>query len=351
MKTNVKIATLATSLAMLFVVGGVQQHSVAHAATFQKASSKTIKSKTSATYNYAKKMLAKNANGFDSKAATIFSKKAYPASGAADGYSDFLLGLKANGYKFTSSQKSLIRKNLVLKSNTDPAVLSKAIVGLKSIGYNPAKYRPYGSKKDVNLVAQLYKSKISKQTTSTLSQVLIALSTGSYSRPKSATFSKTSLAKNLASLQQSNNGWAYDNQLANVDTDTTAMAVTALARSKSSAKSVTSSMAKGQTYLKAHVSTNGAFGYNYLGKTILNANSTAEAIIAYSTKLSTAKYANSSRSLSSQTASPMVAMLSYVNSKGTIKDSSSDVYGVGQVNLAIGAYKQAQQHRSVYTIK
>lgn len=351
MKINSKIAILTTSLATLFTLGGIQQHTVAHAATFQKASSKTIKAKTSSTYNYAKKMLAKNKNGFDADSAALFSKKAYPASGAADGYSDFLLGLKANGYKFTSSQKTLIRKNLVLKSNTDPAILSKAIIGLKSIGYNPAKYRPYGSKKNVNLVDQLYKSKISSQTTSTLSQVLIALSTGNYSRPKTAKFSKTSLANSLAKLQQSNNGWAYDNKLADVDTDTSAMAVTALARAKSSAKTVKTSLSKGQAFLKSQASTNGAYGYNYLGKTYLNANSTAEAIIAFSVRSSTNKYMNSVASQKAQTASPMVAMLGYVNHDGTIKGSSSDVYGVGQVNLALASYKSPQLHRSVYTIK
>ena len=295
-------------------------------------------------------MLANNKNGFATDAAPIFSRSAYPTSGAADGYSDFLLGLKGNGYKFTGKQKAFIRKNLVLNSKSDTATLSKAIVGLKAIGYNPERFRPYGSQKTLNLVAQLYRSNIDNQTTSALSQVLIATSTGHYKQPENAKFSRTKLAMTLSALQQTNHGWAYDNQVSNVDTDTTAMAVIALARSKSTARQVKTSLVQGQNYLKSRVATNGAFGYNYLGKTVWNANSTAEAILAYATKLNTLKYVNHSRSTKTQNTSPLTALFNYVNPTGSIKGASSQLYGIGQVNLAIAAYKTAVHHRSVYTI-
>ncbi|WP_288527959.1 fucose-binding lectin II [uncultured Secundilactobacillus sp.] len=348
MKKHILLTTILAST--LFVVGGLQRDSAHAATTFKTSTSKVVKAKTGATVRYAKKMLTTNKNGFTTDAAPIFSRSAYPTSGAADGYSDFLLGLKGNGYKFTSRQKAFIRKNLVLNSKSDAATLSKAIVGLKAIGYNPQKFRPYGSQKTLNLVAQLYQSNINNQTTSALSQVLIAVSTGNYKQPKNAKFSRTKLAMTLSALQQTNHGWAYDNQLSNVDTDTTAMAVIALARSKSTTQQVKTSLIQGQNYLKSKVATTGAFGYNYLGKTVLNANSTAEAVLAYATKLNTVKYVNHSRSIKTQNTSPLTALFKYVNSTGSIKGASSQLYGIGQVNLAIAAYKTALHHRSVYTI-
>lgn len=128
------------------------------------------------------------------------------------------------------------------------------------------------------------------------------------------------------------------------------MAVTALARSKSTSSAVTSAITKGQSYLKDAVYPNGAFGYAYKGKTFPNANSTAEAIIAFSTKQKTVKLVNSVFK-SGQTTSPMRAMLSYVRSTGSIKGAATQTLGVGQVNLANAAYRQALAHRSVYSIK
>jgi hypothetical protein len=44
-------------------------------------------------------------------------------------------------------------------------------------------------------------------------------------------------------------------------------------------------------------------------------------------------------------------MLGYVNKTGSIKGATSQLIGVGQVNLATAAYRQALKGHSVYTIK
>ncbi|BCD39564.1 hypothetical protein LBHL_21210 [Lactobacillus helveticus] len=150
--------------------------------------------------------------------------------------------------------------------------------------------------------------------------------------------------------QQSNNGWAYNNTAASVDSDTTSMAIAALAHSKSSLSAVKTALVKGQSYLKSNITASGAYGYVFNGKTVANANSTAEAIIALSSKRATVKYANGYFT-TKQAASPLRAMLGYVNKTGSIKGATSQLIGVGQVNLATAAYQQALKGHSVYTVK
>lgn len=343
-----KLITL--SMTGLLLAGAAAPLATVHAAGVKTASSAYQSSKTKAAYSYAKKMLVKNRTGFSGKTSYIFSKKAYPTSGAAYGYSDFLLGLKGLGYKFTKTQRNRVANTLILNKKSTPAELASAIVAIKTVGLNPQKLRKSGSKTTLNLVSALYHRSMTKQTVNVQSQALIALSTGAYKRPANAKFSKAGLSQLIVKNQLSNNGWAYNNQVSSADSDTTAMAVTALARGKSAASSVKSAIVKGQSYLKDAVYPNGAFGYAFKGKTYPNANSTAEAIIAFSTKQNTVKLVNGYFK-SGQTTSPMRAMLGYVRSTGSIKGATTQTLGVGQVNLANAAYRQALAQRSVYSIK
>lgn len=320
------------------------------AASVQTASTAYQKAKVKASYRYAKQMLVKNKTGLSGKTTALFSRKAYPATGAAAGYSDFLLGLKGLGYHFTKTQRQRVAKNLVLNKKSTPADLANAIMGLKAVGYNPQRFTLAGSRKKVNLVRALYQKTMTKQTVNVQSQALIAVSMSRhFKRPAAAKFSKSSLSKLIVQHQQSNHGWAYNNTAAAVDSDTTAMAIIGLARGKANTTTVKTALQTGQAYLKNAAYSNGAYGYTYNGKKIPNANSTAEAVIAFSTKLNTLKYVNSSFK-AGQTASPLRAMLSYVNRTGSIKGAASQTLGVGQVNLANAAYRQAQQKRSVYTL-
>ncbi|KRK88338.1 fucose-binding lectin II [Lentilactobacillus sunkii] len=343
-----KLITL--SMTGLLLAGAAAPLTTVHAAGVKTASSAYQSSKAKAVYSYAKKMLVKNRTGFSGKTSYIFSKKAYPTSGAAYGYSDFLLGLKGLGYKFTKTQRNRVANTLILNKKSTPAELASAIVAIKTVGLNPQKLRKSGSKTTLNLVSALYHRSMTKQTVNVQSQALIALSTGAYKRPANAKFSKAGLSQLIVKNQLSNNGWAYNNQASSADSDTTAMAVTALARGKSVASSAKSAIVKGQSYLKDAVYSNGAFGYAFKGKTYPNANSTAEAIIAFSTKQNTVKFVNGYFK-SGQTTSPMRAMLGYVRSTGSIKGATTQTLGVGQVNLANAAYRQALAHRSVYSIK
>lgn len=293
--------------------------------------------------------MIKNKTGLSGKTTALFSKKANPTIGAASGYADLLVGLKGWGYKFTTTQKKRIAANLVINSKSTAADYANAIQGLKAVGLNPTKFKPAGAKKAVNLVSGLYRQSMSKQTPNVKSQVLLALTMSStFKRPSNAKFSKTSLAKSLVKDQQSNNGWAYNNTAASVDSDTTSMAIAALAHSKSSLSAVKTALVKGQSYLKSNITASGAYGYVFNGKTV--ANSTAEAIIALSSKQATVKYANGYFT-TKQAASPLRAMLGYVNKTGSIKGATSQLIGVGQVNLATAAYRQALKGHSVYTVK
>ncbi|GEP73445.1 hypothetical protein FD12_GL000097 [Lentilactobacillus rapi DSM 19907 = JCM 15042] len=340
---------LLASASALLTFGAVSPAVTAGAASVKTASRSYQNTKIKASYRYAKKMLVKNKTGLSGKTAYIFSKKAYPTTGAAGGYADFLLSLKGWGYKFTTNQKKRVASSLVLNSKSTPADLANAIQGLKSIGMNPTKFRRSGTKKAVNLVSVLYRKSMSNQTVNVKSQVLLALTmSSSFKRPSTAKFSINSLSNSIVKNQLSNNGWAYNNKLDTVDSDTTAMAVTALARGKASASA--SAITKGQSYLKSAVYPSGAYGYTFNGKSIPNGNSTAEAIIALSTKQNTLKYVNGT-SKSSQTASPLYAMFTYVNKTGSVKGAASQLIGIGQVNLATAAYRQALNHKSVYTIK
>lgn len=92
MKRMNKLITL--SMTGLLLAGVAAPLSTVNAAQIKTASSAYQSSKAKATYKYAKKMLVKNRTGFSGKTSYIFSKKAYPDSGAAYGYSDLLLGLK-----------------------------------------------------------------------------------------------------------------------------------------------------------------------------------------------------------------------------------------------------------------
>jgi len=324
---------------------------VANAASVKTASKGYRTSQQKKAYTYAKKMLKQNKDGLTSKA-KIFSKAAYPKTGAAAGYSDFLLGLKKRGYKFTKSQKKLVKKNLVLSTKSDPAALSTAIIGLQAIGVNPTSYKPAGSKKSLNLVKTLYKKSMTKQTVNVQSQALIAVSSNkTFKKPSKAAFSKTSLSKKIAKNQQTNNGWAYNNTVASVDSDTTAMAVTALSMGKSQNKAVTSATKAGRSYLKKAVYKNGAFGYTYNGKENPNANSTAEAIMALSTNKTAFKLINQKAIKSGQTATPLRSMWSYVQAKGTIKGAYSMTLAYGQVSVAAAAYNHGYTSKLVYVFK
>ncbi|GHP13853.1 hypothetical protein YK48G_12780 [Lentilactobacillus fungorum] len=321
------------------------------AASIKKASQSTIHRRTALTYSYAKKMITHNKSGLSGNAGPIFSKKANPETGASSGYSDFLLGLKGNGYRFTAKEKTLLKKNLVIKQNSTAASLANAVMAVQAMGLNARNYKPYGHQKGINLVSRLYRSKITNQTASAQAQVLIAISMSSkFKQPQKAKFSKTSLSTRLAKEQLNNNGWTYNDRQGTIDADTTSMVLTALVRGNSTAASVKTSIQTGQQFLAKIVQRNGAFGYVFNGKTSPNANSTAEAIIALSANPTTHKYVNSAKMTASQTTTPLYAMLTYVNKTGSIKKAATQLYGVGQVNLAIAAYKAALNNRSVYAI-
>ncbi|KRK87743.1 hypothetical protein FD17_GL000803 [Lentilactobacillus sunkii DSM 19904] len=323
----------------------------ATAASVHKAATSTIHRRTALTYRYAKKMLKENKTGLSGKTSALFSRKLYPDTGAASGYSDFLLGLRGNHYKFTTHEKNLLRKNLVVKSTSTSASLANAVMAVQAMGMNATNFKLYHHKKGTNLVSRLYHANVSKQTSSSQAETLIAVSMSSrFKQPSGAKFSKASLSARLVNSQLNNNGWTYNNAQGAKDSDVTSMVLTGLYRGKSKASTVESSIQKGQKFLYSLAQGNGAFGYTYACKTTPNANSTAEAIIALSNNSATNKYVNSTAMRTGQKATPLYAMLRYVNNSGSIKKATSQLYGVGQVNLAVAAYKAALKNRSVYSI-
>lgn len=346
---NKYIKSVLTSATL--VIAALTLSTTTNAASIRKASTSTIHSRIARTYSYAKKMIKENKTGLSGQSSSIFSKKLNPDTGAAAGYSDFLLGLKGNGYKFNTKEKTLLRKNLVIKKTTPAATMANAVMAVQAMGLNARDYKPYGHKKGINLVTKLYRTSVSKQTTSAQAQVLIAISMSSkFKQPKGAKFSKASLSARLVKAQLNNHGWTYNNQQGVRDADTTSMVLTALALGKVNTTNVKDSLLKGQKFLTGIVQPSGAFGYTFNGKTTPNANSTAEAIIALSNNFGMKKYVNNTAMKTSQTRTPLYAMLTYVNKSGSIKNAATQLYGVGQVNLAVAAYKAALKNRSVYTI-
>ncbi len=185
MKFTSKLLLISASTLLTF--GAVSPAITAGAASVKTASRSYQNTKIKASYRYAKKMLAENKTGLSGKTAYIFNKKAYPTTGAAGGYADFLLSLKGWGYKFTTNQKKRVASSLVLNSKSTPADLANAIEGLKSIGMNPTNFRRSGTKKAVNLVSVLYRKSMNKQTVNVQSQVLLALTmSSSFKRPANA---------------------------------------------------------------------------------------------------------------------------------------------------------------------
>lgn len=346
---NKYIKSVLTSATL--VIAALTLSTTTNAASIRKASTGTIHSRIARTYSYAKKMIKENKTGLSGQSSPIFSKKLNPDTGATAGYSDFLLGLKGNGYKFNTKEKTLLRKNLVIKKTTPAATMANAVMAVQAMGLNARDYKPYGHKKGINLVTKLYRTSVSKQTTSAQAQVLIAISMSSkFKQPKGAKFSKASLSARLVKAQLNNHGWTYNNQQGVRDADTTSMVLTGLALGKVNTTNVKDSLLKGQEFLTGIVQPSGAFGYTFNGKTTPNANSTAEAIIALSNVFGMKKYVNTTAMKTSQTRTPLYAMLTYVNKSGSIKNAATQLYGVGQVNLAVAAYKAALKNRSVYTI-
>ncbi|MEN2380938.1 fucose-binding lectin II [Lactobacillus helveticus] len=346
---NKYIKSVLTSATL--VIAALTLSTTTNAASIRKASTGTIHSRIARTYSYAKKMIKENKTGLSGQSSSIFSKKLNPDTGATAGYSDFLLGLKGNGYKFNTKEKTLLRKNLVIKKTTPAGTMANAVMSVQAMGLNARDYKPYGHKKGINLVTKLYRTSVSKQTTSAQAQVLIAISMSSkFKQPKGAKFSKASLSARLVKAQLNNHGWTYNNQQGVRDADTTSMVLTGLARGKVNTTNVKDSLLKGQKFLTGIVQPSGAFGYTFNGKTTPNANSTAEAIIALSNDFGMKQYVNNTAMKTSQTRTPLYAMLTYVNKSGSIKNAATQLYGVGQVNLAVAAYKAALKNRSVYTI-
>lgn len=346
---NKYIKSVLTSATL--VIAALTLSTTTNAASIRKASTGTIHSRIARTYSYAKKMIKENKTGLSGQSSSIFSKKLNPDTGATAGYSDFLLGLKGNGYKFNTKEKTLLRKNLVIKKTTPAATMANAVMAVQAMGLNARDYKPYGHKKGINLVTKLYRTSVSKQTISAQAQVLIAISMSSkFKQPKGAKFSKASLSARLVKAQLNNHGWTYNNQQGVRDADTTSMVLTGLARGKVNTTNVKDSLLKGQKFLTGIVQPSGAFGYTFNGKTTPNANSTAEAIIALSNDFGMKKYVNNTAMKTSQTRTPLYAMLTYVNKSGSIKNAATQLYGVGQVSLAVAAYKAALKNRSVYTI-
>jgi len=343
---------IAASLTAVMALGAVVPVMDVNAASVKVASKSSQKSKKKAIYTYAKKMMKQNKDGVNGTA-KIFSKTDYKTTGAAAGYSDFLLGLKKQGYKFTTANKKLIKKNLVISTKSDPATLSTAIIGLQAIGVNPTKYTPAGAKKSINLVNTLYKQSMTKQTVNVQSQVLVAVSSNkTFKKPSKAKFSKSSLSLAIAKNKQSNNGWAYNNTAASVDSDTTAAAVNAMMMSKSTNKTVNKAEVAGRSYLKKNIYKSGAFGYTYNGKENPNANSSAEGILALASTKTSFKYVNKTAIKKGQTATPLKAMFSYVKSDGSVKDAYSMVLAYGQVSLAaVAANNGSYTNKLVYTFK
>lgn len=349
MKLTSKLLMISASTLLGF--GSIAPAFTANAASVKTASRAYQNSKIKANYRYAKNLMIKNKTGLSGQSSSIFSKKLNPDTGATAGYSDLLLGLKGNGYKFNTKEKTLLRKNLVIKKTTPAATMANAVMAVQAMGLNARDYKPYGHKKGINLVTKLYRTSVSKQTTSAQAQVLIAISMSSkFKQPKGAKFSKASLSARLVKAQLNNHGWAYNNQQGVRDADTTSMVLTGLARGKVNTTNVKDSLLKGQKFLTGIVQPSGAFGYTFNGKTTPNANSTAEAIIALSNDFGMKKYVNNTAMKTSQTRTPLYAMLTYVNKSGSIKNAATQLYGVGQVNLAVAAYKAALKNRSVYTI-
>lgn len=349
MKLTSKLLMISASTLLGF--GSIAPAFTANAASVKTASRAYQNSKIKANYRYAKNLMIKNKTGLSGQSSSIFSKKLNPDTGATAGYSDLLLGLKGNGYKFNTKEKTLLRKNLVIKKTTPAATMANAVMAVQAMGLNARDYKPYGHKKGINLVTKLYRTSVSKQTTSAQAQVLIAISMSSkFKQPKGAKFSKASLSARLVKAQLNNHGWTYNNQQGVRDTDTTSMVLTGLARGKVNTTNVKDSLLKGQKFLTGIVQPSGVFGYTFNGKTTPNANSTAEAIIALSNDFGMKKYVNNTAMKTSQTRTPLYAMLTYVNKSGSIKNAATQLYGVGQVNLAVAAYKAALKNRSVYTI-
>lgn len=208
---NKYIKSVLTSATL--VIAALTLSTTTNAASIRKASTGTIHGRIARTYSYAKKMIKENKTGLSGQSRSIFSKKLNPDTGATAGYSDFLLGLKGNGYKFNTKEKTLLRKNLVIKKTTPAATMANAVMAVQAMGLNARDYKPYGHKKGINLVTKLYRTSVSKQTTSAQAQVLIAISMSSkFKQPKGAKFSKASLSARLVKAQLNNHGWTYNNQ-------------------------------------------------------------------------------------------------------------------------------------------
>ncbi|WP_024746414.1 fucose-binding lectin II [Levilactobacillus namurensis] len=343
---------IVSSLTTILALGVLAPVADVSAASVKKASKGYQTKQEKKLYTYAKKMMKSNKNGLSTKS-PLFSKKTYPKTGASAGYSDFLLGLKKQGYKFSKSDKKLVKKNLVVSKKSDPADLSKAIIGLQAIGVNPTKYKASGNKKTVNLVNALYKKSMTKQTVNVQSQALIAISSNkTFKKPSKAAYSKKSLSTKIVKKQQSNKGWAYNDTLASVDSDTTAMAVTALTMSKNKSKKVKTATKNGRSYLKKAIYKSGAFGFTYAGKENPNANSTAEAIMALATNKTAFNFINKKAIKSGQKQTPLKSMLGYVKSAGTVKGAYDMSLAYGQVSLGASAYHHGKYtNKMVYVFK
>lgn len=351
--------------AVTLLLGGTVS---ASAASFTTASKTEQKDQTEKVFTYAKndllkknQDLAKDMDSGKTTKAKLFDKKAYPGVGASDGYQDLLVGLKRQGYKFTGHDKQLVKKNLIVSKKSTPKQLANAIIGLQAVGFNPKAYKTNGEK--LNLVKMLYQNKKvlnKKTTTNEQAQVLVALkSNKKFKAPKKAKFTVKKLSNKLAKKQikvtnhksknyKNDGGWAYNDDAASVDADTTAMTLNALEMSKSKNKTVKKSITKGRHYLKVNVNKDGGFGMD--GKS--NANSNAEVITALSMNKKSFKKINQVKLNDKQENSTLKNTLSFVKEDGSIKDAYDQTMGVGQALVALSAYHNGKYaNNGVYQFK
>ncbi|MGK0930282.1 hypothetical protein ACRE6O_27955, partial [Klebsiella pneumoniae] len=104
MKLTSKLLMISASTLLGF--GSIAPAFTANAASVKTASRAYQNSKIKANYRYAKNLMIKNKTGLSGQGSSIFSKKLNPDTGATAGYSDLLLGLKGNGYKFNTKEKT-----------------------------------------------------------------------------------------------------------------------------------------------------------------------------------------------------------------------------------------------------
>lgn len=364
MLKGVKSTVVIAAISLIF--GGAVS---ANAASFISSNKDEQKEKTEKVYEYAKGDLLKNNKNvaIDSKTgktttAKLFDKKAYTGVGATAGYQDLLLGLKKQGYQFTENDKKIVTDNLVVTKKSKPTQLANAIIAIQAIGLNPESYK--GTEKKINLVKTLYKSGdvlSKKSTVNEQSQVLVALkSNKDFKAPKDAKFSIKKLSQKIAKEQievnnkkdknyANNGGWAYNGKAADVDVDTSAMALTALNMSKNNNKSVKNAITNAQNYIKNNTNKDGGYGMG--GNS--NANSNAEVIIALSTSKKTFKNINKEALTENQKNSVLQNTLSFIKDKdGSIKDAFDQTMGAGQVLLSISAYDNGEySSQTVYQFK